>query len=91
MSEAKQERTMPKNMFKEFTKLERKARRAIKATPEARALDRRAATVDRRLAAGKISNGLATCLKQVFRLRRQRLVSRWLYAFLRGEMPHTAK
>lgn len=77
--------------FKEFAKLERKARREIKTSPEARAIDRKAAGVDRQLASGKIAKSHATVLKQLLRNRRNILVLRWLYAFLRAELPQAAK
>jgi hypothetical protein len=67
--------------------LERKARRAIKNSPEARLLDKKSSALDRRRAAGRISQQLMQDLKSLLRLRRKRLVSRWLYVFLRGELP----
>ena len=76
---------MNTNQFPEFAKLERKAHRAIKDMPEARALDRESAGIERRLARGKISNPTASSLQSLLRLRRKRLVSRWVYSFLCGE------
>jgi hypothetical protein len=96
--EKQKDQTMNAKALPEFARLEhrvsalqRKSRRAIKDTPEARKIDRKFATVERDFALGKTSKSVAALLKKLLRQRRQLLVLRWMYAFLRGELPQPAK
>jgi len=75
---------MTKNL-KEFTNLERRARRAIKTTAEGRLINRKFAETERLLAAGKISKRQASCMNKCLRVVRKLDVLRWVYESLRRD------
>jgi hypothetical protein len=65
-----------------LARLERKARAALKTSPENRRLERKKNVIVKKLAAGKFSNRQANDLTSVLRLRRRRLVNREVYRLM---------